>query len=325
MAKDPSLPQTSARGNWKYKNKWVNKDGFLVDGRGNVLPGQKKSFVPAKENQFLKPTKPTGPTKPPKPTGPTKPPKPTGPTRPPKPTTPGKKAPPTPEEITNRAYELGGEAYTNITNRFENFDPNTVQSEYNPEYNAQMDRVRNSYMDQFNRRNEQAFANERTDIQQQIAERGLDPSSPAAQAMVRDMNDRQDRARQEAMGMAEQLTDQRQQQFYNQATGLARMPFEMFPAISGPLEAGMQNQFAGQQLGMQNQFTREQLGLQNQYETQQGELQHGYNTQIGEQNLQNQLRLQQDQRRGRGRGRGGPSTNPAEEAAAGEAINKYDR
>jgi hypothetical protein len=175
-----------------------------------------------------------------------------------------------------------------------------------------MDRIRNSYMDQFNRRNEQAFANERTDIQQQIAERGLDPSSPAAQAMVRDMNDRQDRARQEAMGTAEQLTDQRQQQFYNQATGLANMPFEQFQAIQAPLNAGMQNQFAGQQLGMQNQFQGQQT--QQAFENQQV---------LNRQAFENQMRLQQDQRRGRGGG--GPTTNPAEEAAANESINRYGR
>jgi hypothetical protein len=278
MAKDPSLPQTSARGNWKYKGKWVNKDGFLVDGRGNVLPGQKQAFVPAKENKFLKPLTPTGPTKPIK---------------------PGQKAPPSPEQITEKAFQQGGQAYTNITNRFNQFDPNTVQSEYNPEYNAQMDRVRNSYMDQFNRRNEQAFADERVDIEQQIAERGLDPSSPAAQAMMRNMNDRQDRARQEAMEAAEQLTDQRQQQFYNQATGLANMPFEQFSQIQAPFAAGMQNQYTSQQ--NQQQFGRAQ--------------------QLAEQDFQNQMKLQRDQRRGRG----GPSTNPAEEAAANESINRYGR
>lgn len=291
MSKDPSLPKTSKRGNWKYKGKWVNPEGMLVDNYGKVIPGQTKPFVQAKDNPFQKNTKPTGPT------------------TPPKPTTPGKKGPPTPEQITDEAMRQGGQAYTNITKRFNEFDPNTVQSEYNPEYNQQMDRVRNSYMDQFNRRNEQAFAQERTDIQQQIAERGLDPNSPAAQAMMRDMNDRQDRARQEAMATAEQLTDQRQQQFYNQATGLAQIPFEMFPAISAPLQAGMQNQYAGQQLGMQNQF-----------QTQQGQQQFGYNKQLAEQNFQNQLRLQREQRRGRG----GPSTNPAEEAAAQDQINRYN-
>jgi hypothetical protein len=274
MSKDPSLPNTSKRGNWKHKGKWVNPEGFLVDNYGKVIPGQSKPFVAPKENPFKKETKPTGPTK------------------------PGPKPPPSPEQITNKAFQQGGQAYTNITNRFNQFDPNTVQSDYNPEYNAQMDRVRNSYMDQFNRRNEQAFANERTDIQQQIAERGLDPSSPAAQAMVRDMNDRQDRARQEAMGAAEQLTDQRQQQFYNQATGLANMPFEQFSQIQAPLAAGMQNQYAGQRL----------------------EQQFGHSQQLANQTFQNQMRLQQDQRRGRGAG-----TNQAEEAAANDQINRYGR
>jgi hypothetical protein len=278
MSKDPSLPNTSKRGNWKHKGKWVNPEGFLVDNYGKVIPGQSKPFVAPKENPFKKETKPTGPTKP---------------------TKPGQKPPPSPEQITEKAFQQGGQAYTNITDRFNQFDPNTVQSDYNPEYNAQMDRVRNSYMDQFNRRNEQAFANERTDIQQQIAERGLDPSSPAAQAMVRDMNDRQDRARQEAMGAAEQLTDQRQQQFYNQATGLANMPFEQFSQIQGPLSAGMQNQYTGQQ--NQQQFENSQ--------------------QLVNQNFQNQMKLQRDQRRGRG----GPTTNPAEEAAANESINRYGR
>jgi hypothetical protein len=279
MSKDPSLPKTSKRGNWKYKGKWVNPEGLLVDNYGKVIPGQTKPFVPADQNKFItKPTKPTKPVAPEK---------------------PGKNKPLTPEQITNNAFQQGNEAYTNIVNRFNQFDPNKVQSNYNPEYNAQMDRVRSSYMDQFNRRNEQDFANERIDVQQQIAERGLDPNSPAAQAMIRNMNDRQDRAKQEAMATAEQLTDQRQQQFYNQATGLANMPFEQFGQISAPFNAGLGNQYASQQ--RESQF--------------------GYDTRLNQQNFQNQMKLQQDQRKGRGRG--GPGTNPAEEAAATDQINRY--
>lgn len=276
MGKDPSLPKTSARGNWKYKGKWVNKDGFLVDNYGKVLPNQKQPFVAAANNPFAKKD-----TKPPPGTTP-----------------PGNKkpSPPPVEQVVDDSFRQGAGAYKNIVDQFNKFDPNTVQSNYQPQFTDAMNQARDSMMGQFERRNADLFARERLQTEQNIVERGLDPNSPAAKQMMQELNDRQDRARQEAMNAAETQAYNVQQQGYNQATGLAMMPYEQFNAIQAPLAAGMQNQYSQQQLGQQ----------------------FGYEQKLNEQKFRHQQQLQKSQRRGSGSG-----TNPNDEAFANTVINKY--
>jgi hypothetical protein len=160
------------------------------------------------------------------------------------PTTP---APPTPEELAEQSLRQGAGAYTNITNRFEEFDPYKMEQEYEMGFTQEMDRARQSVLSQFERRNAEQFGRERQSTQQAIAERGLDPNSPAAQAMVRDLNDREDRARQEAANAAEQAAYGVNAQAFGQAYKTALSPAEYFQAIQSPYVAGLQGQFASEQ------------------------------------------------------------------------------
>lgn len=158
----------------------------------------------------------------------------------------GPPAPPTQEELAEQTFRQGTEAYTDITDQFKEFDPYQMQQKYEPGFTQEMDRERQRVLSQFERRNAEQFGRERQSTQQAIVERGLDPNSPAAQAMMRDLNDREDRARQEAANAAEQAAYGVQQQAFGQAGQLANMPFEQYQAIQGPLMSGLSTQQATQ-------------------------------------------------------------------------------
>lgn len=165
----------------------------------------------------------------------------------PKPTPPlAPGAPLTPEQIAEQSLRQGAEAYTDITGQFKEFDPYQMQQKYQMGFTEEMDRARQNVLSQFERRNAEQFGRERQSTQQAIVERGLDPNSPAAQAMMRDLNDREDRARQEAANAAEQAAYSVQQQAFGQAGQLANMPFEQYQAIQGPLMSGLSGQQATQ-------------------------------------------------------------------------------
>lgn len=171
------------------------------------------------------------------------------PPRTPQQTAPQQTAPqqPTQAELVDQGFREGSGAYQNIVDRFQGFNPMEMQAQYQPGFTQEMDRARNNIMDTFNRRNQEAFGREREAAQLSIAERGLDPNSPAAQAIMREVNDRQDRARQEAMSAAETQAYQVQQQGFGQATDLAMLPYQQYQAIQDPYNLGIQNQYMGQQ------------------------------------------------------------------------------
>jgi len=221
LAKDPQKPAS----NLKRLSPGVYRDpkGNLVDSKGKVIPRPGQKTAEKKDDAKKGSTGPRQPTQ---------------------------------EQIVDRGFRQGADAYGNIIGQFQQFDPYQVQSKYQQGFTDEMNRARNSLMNQFERRNAEQFQREQLATQQQIAERGLDPNSPAAQALVRDLNDRQDRARQEAMNAAEQQAYGVQQQAYGQATGLAMMPYEQWSAIQAPYAAGVGNQYAQQQL--QQQFGYEQ-------------------------------------------------------------------
>jgi len=166
---------------------------------------------------------------------------------------------PTLEELSEQPIREGAGAYTDIVGQFKEFDPYQMQQKYEPGFTQEMDRARQNVLSQFERRNAEQFGRERQSTQQAIVERGLDPNSPAAQAMMRDLNDREDRARQEAANAAEQAAYSVQQQAFGQAGQLANMPFEQFQAIQGPYMAGLASQYTGQAATQQQQFDLEKL------------------------------------------------------------------
>jgi hypothetical protein len=163
-------------------------------------------------------------------------------------------AAPTPESVTQEGFMGAGEAYQGIVDRFQGFDPYQMQQQYEPGFQQEMEKARQNVMGQFERRNQRQFEQQRTSLQQQIAERGLDPASPAAQELMRQQNEREDMARQEAMSAAEQAAYSVQQQGFGQAGQLAMMPYEQWGAIQQPYIAGIGAQYQAREAQLQRQF-----------------------------------------------------------------------
>lgn len=147
-----------------------------------------------------------------------------------------------------------GQAYQDITQQFRDFDPMQMQQQYEQVYSQEMDRARQNIMSQFERRNAEEFERQNVDVQRQIAERGLDPNSPAAQALMKQNTQRQDLARQEAMSAAEQSAQGVQQQMFGQAYQTGMMPYEQWGAIQQPYIAGISAQYQSQEAQRQRDF-----------------------------------------------------------------------
>lgn len=238
MAKDPKeKPKDLKR---LSPGVYRNPRGDLVNSQGKPIPG-------------ARPPKKDKPGKQPKPT----PGAPTTET----PAGPGAPPPPTMEQLGDQPVRAGSEAYEKITEDFGNFDPYAMQQKYEPGFTQEMDRARQNVLSQFERRNAEQFGRERQSTQQAIVERGLDPNSPAAQAMMRDLNDREDRARQEAVNAAEQAAYGVQEQAYKQSYQTAMSPAEYFQAIQSPYIAGLQGQYGAEQTAQEIE-ARKQLSRQ---------------------------------------------------------------
>ena len=167
--------------------------------------------------------------------------------------------PVTPESVAQDVIVGGGGAYDEMLNRFRG-----GLGQPQADFTAEMDRARQNVLGQFERRNAESFAREREATQQSILERGLDPNSPAAQAMVRDLNDRQDRARQEALASAEETAYGVQKQGFGQQLDLSKLPYEQFATLQAPFIAGLQSQYgqteAQQKFGMEQALAKQQFG-----------------------------------------------------------------
>ena len=196
------------------------------------------------------------------------------------------------------------------------FDPNTMQPNYEIGFAQERERYTKNLMDQFERRNERQFGQQRLSVQQQIAERGLDPASPAAQELMRQQNEREDMARQEAMTAAEQGSYGIAGQAFAQAKELALTPGQINQQFQDPFMArmGFEQQTQMQQGELEAQAR--QADLQRQFEA-------GQLDKRGEQELE-QLRRQNQQRRWEvrntprsGGGGGSPGPNLYERMEAG--------
>lgn len=169
---------------------------------------------------------------------------PTGPANEPPPGTPLEQL--TPEQQGQEMGDVSSGIFIDMGEKARQFDPATMQQNYEMQFNQEMDRYRQNVMSQFERRNQRQFEQQRLGVQQQIAERGLDPASPAAQELMRQQNEREDMARQEAMSAAEQGAYGIQQQAFGQARETALMPGQiagqfMEPAMLGYQQAGAMN------------------------------------------------------------------------------------
>lgn len=209
-------------------------------------------------------------------------------------------ATPTPESVTEEGFMGASQAYQDITQQFRDFDPMNMQRQYEPVYSQEMDRARQNVMSQFERRNAEEFERQNIDVQRQIAERGLDPNSPAAQALMKQNTQRQDLARQEAMSAAEQAASGLQQQMFSQAGQTAMMPYEQWQAIQQPYIAGIGAQYGQQQQQQQMDFQAQQARL----------------------DRQQQMKLARMQA-SRGGGSGGGGMDPFQQYLMQDMMNRY--
>ena len=150
-----------------------------------------------------------------------------------------------------------GEAYQDMVKRFQG-------EQYQPNFEQEMERSRQNVMQQFERRNAEEFGRQQVDVQRQIAERGLDPNSEAAQGLYKQLNQRQDLARQEAMSAAEQAAYGVRQQQFTEADTLAMRPYEQLGALLPPYMAGVGAQYQNQQLQQQQGWEAKQAELERQ-------------------------------------------------------------
>lgn len=177
---------------------------------------------------------------------------------------------PTTQEVAETGFRGASDLYNQMQQQFQGFNPYQVQSQYNPVFSQEMERARQNVMSQFDRRNAEEFQRQDLATQQQIAERGLDPNSPAAQALMKQNTQRQDLARQEAMSSAEQAAMGVQQQMYGQAMSTATMPYEIYGSTFAPTYMAGVGQAYGQQNAQQAQeYAKELAALQNKYSLQQ--------------------------------------------------------
>jgi len=229
----PAQQQAAQKNANRGASKWNRTGpGTYKDQYGNVLKGQKSA---PKKDMSQRRKAPAPPTQ--VPTG------------------------PTPESVTEEGFMGAGEAYQGVVDRFQNFDPYQMQQKYEPGFQQEMDRARQNVLSQFDRRNQQQFQQQRLNLQQQIAERGLDPASPAAQELMRQQNERETFAEQEAMSASEQAAYSVQQQGFGQAGQLAMMPYEQWQAIQQPYIAGIGAQYGQQQQEQQQDWQARQAEL----------------------------------------------------------------
>jgi hypothetical protein len=153
----------------------------------------------------------------------------------------------TPESVTEQGFMGAGQAYQDMLQRFGG-------EQYQPQFEQEMERARQNVMGQFERRNAEEFGRQQVDVQRQIAERGLDPNSEAAQGLYKQLNQRQDMARQEAIGAAEQAAYSVQNQQFGQAGQLAMRPYEQWGVLQQPYLAGIGAQYQSQESALQRQF-----------------------------------------------------------------------
>lgn len=171
--------------------------------------------------------------------------------------------PPSTPSQGERISETAGNVFERMAGYAQQFDPRTFQSQYEPVYSQEMERARQNVLGQFERRNAEEFARQQQEVDRTIAERGLDPAGEAARAIRKQLTERQDLARQEALSAAESAAQGVQQQMYGQATGTALLPGQVAGQYMDPYTLQQQQQFATQQ--QQAQFEQQkQLAAQQQ-------------------------------------------------------------
>ena len=172
-------------------------------------------------------------------------------------------APPTQPSQEDRVVQAGGDVFEQMSGYAKQFDPRTFQSQYEPVYSQEMERARQNVLGQFERRNVEEFGRQTQELERSIAERGLDPAGEAARALRKQVTERQDLARQEALSAAESAAQGVNQQIYQQATGAALLPQQIASGFMDPYQASMQQRFLNEQ-GIQQFEQQKALAAQKQ-------------------------------------------------------------
>lgn len=292
-AAQPSLPQGPAESKppapegARAASKWTRTGvGTYKDQYGNVLKGQrvapkKDLSMKGRGGQPAQPVQPAGP-----------------PNEPP-PGQPFEQL--TPEQQMGEIGDVSGNIGMRMGEFSGQFDPNTFQQQYQPQFNEAMDRARQSVMSQFEQRNSQAFAQERQDFETSMANRGIAPGGPQYNRELQALTDRQDRARQEAMNAAEQAAQSVQQQGYQQASATAMLPGEIWGQYQAPVLAQYSQAGTMSQMAQQQQYQKELAALENKY------------------------RLQQIKATPRGGGGGGGGLDPYQQYELAQTMSRYNQ
>jgi len=219
LARDPNQAPPAPKPEATGPSKWIRTGaGQYKDQYGNMLRGQQKA-----------PTKDMSKGRSPVSTAPQGP------------------AAPTPESVTQEGFMGAGQAYQDMLQKFQG-------EQYQPNFEAEMERARQNVMGQFDRRNAQAFGQQRQDFETSMANRGIAPGGEQYNRELKALTDRQDMARQEAMGAAEQAAYGVQQQQFGQTGDLAMRRYEQWNVLQQPYMAGIQAQYQSQEAMLQRQF-----------------------------------------------------------------------
>jgi len=220
------------------KGLFRNRKGELTNGRGD--PVDKNGKVLKTKN----PKKETAPEAPPAPTGAEF-------------ATPFNQQSPE-QQVGNVNTEVGESAmgYLQQLQQQGGFNPGEYQDVYNQAYQ--------NVMGQFELQNRDAFNQQSQQIEQAIAERGIDPTGRQAQNLRDQMFKQQDQARQQSMYQAENMGRQLQQQRFEQDLTKYQVPSQMLGALQGyfggqlgSVEAQRQRDFEAQQAELQRQASKD--------------------------------------------------------------------
>lgn len=148
--------------------------------------------------------------------------------------------------------------YGQMAGYAQQFDPNTYVSNYNPQFNQSMDNAYNAIMNQFELRNQKAFDQQKAALDQEAANKGWSPGGELYQRRFHELMDSQNQARQEAQNMAMTGAQNVQQQQYQQATGTALMPGQLFGQFDLPLK----QQYEKERMALENKYRMQQIKAQ---------------------------------------------------------------
>ena len=130
-------------------------------------------------------------------------------------------------------------------------------TEFNPgSFESQMDAAYDNVYNRFQRRNQDEFSRQNDEFSQMAANRGLDPNSGAYKTLYKQLADRQDNARQEAMGAATDAAYNVQKQGFDQYRAGQLMPGEVAGQFQGIWAQGQAQRAAAEQARRNFEYQR---------------------------------------------------------------------